>query len=714
MLIGSLLAASGGAVHADGSLINKAPNVAGPVQVHLAYADQSGNPQDVDLASAPQSLLSELPGDLQQLHGSPLLTAPLSDAFGQIWASLRDQDCGVISAQIQSDIHTSDNGAYGVSACSFSPLATLTATQETEWSDISQYPPPDVTGHRLLLDYWVPDNTVVFKVTSPYTCADSNLVCAADPQFTLSFDIHLQIALTEDDPSTFPNSLGCPLSVSASQWLLFDGVDGGDVSGQIRDALAAAAKELGTSAASGAASGQPLVTTAGVAATAAKLAAKLAGIGIDAIGNNGLRDTVSADLNFLSVPWPVDAGANPAVQGFNAFVRGCAASESLGITKFDASATPDGSLRFTLMHAADTAPSINANLAQGEPNLSLPALAASESEVNAGGQLTITGSNFHVPQGTQVQLVWDSADHPIGWSQIKWGSSGGRLQTMTVTASRQYTIGPSSYQITGLTPGVTYQFQVRDCDALTCTPWSAEADITTAGAGSGQVALYLDSVSAANQIGASTLQGDGSFSATVTIPGSATPGQHTVIAVVGASQGSQNLPLPSLPLVPFGAGALPGGSQGTPAPSGSGNGVVIDPNLIGNLGGAGGSQATTGQQASTTTTVVAAGQKLQPVIAVIDPATNAVVQAIQQSTSSSAPYTLRGQGFVKGGKVTVSLDTAGGPVLATTTVADDGTFSAKFKTPADATRDHLLVATEIVNGQTIQATVDVFVVGTPR
>jgi hypothetical protein len=670
--------------------------------------DPSGAPQDVDLASAPQSLIDHLPSDLQQLHASPLLTSPLSDAFLQLWTSVRDQDCDAIKAQIVNDVHSDDSHgvpAASLSGCSFnSKLVELYATQQTEWPTPGTYPAVYVTGHRILLDYWVPDNTVTFKVTTPYTCAESNAVCAADPQFTLSFDIDIQLTLTEDDPTTFPNSLGCPLSVSALQFVTLRAVDGGDVSGQIQDALAAAAAEVSTSANTGAASGQPLVTTAGLAATAAKLAVKLAGIGVDAIGNNGLRDTVSADLSFLSIPWSIDTGWNPAVQGFNAFDRGCAAAASLGITRFDASATPDGSLRFTLVHAQDPAPMIDVSLAQGYPNLSSPAIAANVSEVHAGDSFTLSGSNFRVPQGTQIQLVWDGAAHPVGWSEVRWGPKGGPLTTMTVDATRQYVTGPSSYQVSRLTPGATYQFQVRDCDVLTCTPWSAEADVATAGSGAGQVAVCLDSVAPANQIGTGTLQADGTFSMTATIPGSAAPGQHTLIAVSGGPQGSANLPLPL---------RLGSGSQGASTPP-LGGSIAVDPNLLGNPGGAGGSPAGAGQQATTTIMVVGAGQKLQPVIAVVDPATNAVLTTLQQATSSSAPYTVRGQGFVKRGTMTLLLDSTSGPQLASVMVADDGSFTATFKAPLDATGDHLLVATEIANGQTVQASVDVFIVGTPR
>jgi hypothetical protein len=274
---------------------------------------------------------------------------------------------------------------------------------------------------------------------------------------------------------------------------------------------------------------------------------------------------------------------------------------------------------------------------------------------------------------------------------------------MTVTPVWGNRYDPSAYQVTGLTAGTTYQFQVRDCDPLTCTPWSAVAEIATAGGDADNVAIYIDDATAPHQIGTGTLKSDGTFAVTATIPDKTPAGQHTIYAVVG---GGARVPQGSLPRLAVST------ASPTPVASATPTTVVPDPGSLDNLHlpghftGVDGS----GQQATTTVVVIAAGQRLPALIEVRDRDTQAVLQFIQTTN----PYLVHGAGFVKGGKVTIALDSASGPVLATATVDADGTFSAPFKTSADVTSDHTLVATEQINGETIQAKVTIFVAGLPR
>jgi hypothetical protein len=720
----ALMAPSG--VRAGGSLTNQTPGVGNAAQVHLVYTDKSGSHQDIDLASAQQPLLSVLPTDLQQLQSSPFLTTALGDAFGQLWSSLQSQDCGSITTQITSDIHTSDNTAYAVNACSFGPIASLTATQQSQWNLPEQWDP--VTGQRLLLDYYVPDNSVAFKVSSPYTCQNSNLVCAGDPQYTVVFDMHILVMLTSPDPS----SLQCPLTVTAVQTLVINSVLGGDVSGAIKDALLQAAAQYGVAAGVSLAAGEPIVTLASVVGAVVQTAGQLAGIGVAAAGNDHLRDTVSSDLSYVTVPGAADLSSVPALQGFNTFSQGCQAAWKLGFSTLDAAATSDGDLRFTLTAPAALAPTLQDAISQenGQPTLFHPMIAASESQVKAGGKLTITGSYFETPESTQIQISWGDtlAGSSINDSDIRWGPRGGQLQT--VAKPRQSADNAATYEPTGLSPSTTYQFQVRDCNPLTCSPWSAEKDITTAAGGADQVTAYLDSIPVSNQIGTGTVKGDGTFSVDVTIPSGTPSGQHTILAVTGGGQQAAQQISPRQLVSSTAALAL---TAGAPNASGTANrtaNATVNPNAIAELSSAtantpsapstflnnaatgaianlpaGGS----GQQASTAVTVIGTGQNLQPVIQVIDPQTNQVYTSAEEGTA----FTLRGSGF-SAGQVNLTLDTASGQALGFASAGADGTFQVKLTMPMGTTGNRTLVATESVNGQSIQATDNVFVQMLPR
>jgi hypothetical protein len=155
---------------ADGSIVNKAPVISGPVQVYLVYPDPSGNQQDVDLANVQQSVVGALPADLQSLRGSALLTSPLEVAFGQLWSTLQDQDCGSVTADIQRLMWGPE--LKGFSSCSFGASTQLTANQQTQWPVPGTYPVDYASGQRLLLDYTVPYNTVVLRAASGNTTGE--------------------------------------------------------------------------------------------------------------------------------------------------------------------------------------------------------------------------------------------------------------------------------------------------------------------------------------------------------------------------------------------------------------------------------------------------------------------------------------------------------------------------------------------------------------
>jgi len=137
-LVALLLCGSIGTAWADSSLTAQPADVSGPVQVHLAYTDRDGTPQDVDLATAPAGLINALPTELQLLPKSPLrqlLRGPLGQDFGRLWSGLQSEDCSSITQQIKSSINTSLNSAYDIKSCTFGPDASLTAVQQSQWNE---------------------------------------------------------------------------------------------------------------------------------------------------------------------------------------------------------------------------------------------------------------------------------------------------------------------------------------------------------------------------------------------------------------------------------------------------------------------------------------------------------------------------------------------------------------------------------------------------
>jgi hypothetical protein len=272
--------------------------------------------------------------------------------------------------------------------------------------------------------------------------------------------------------------------------------------------------------------------------------------------------------------------------------------------------------------------------------------------------------------------------------------------------------GQNEFETPNLTPGATYQIRVRDCDAITCTPWSNWLIATMAGKGSDGVQLYLESGSQANQIGSATLGGDGTFSALVTIPSTTSPGNYTLQASVGGASQSAVSPVHlathtnSTGTI---ANALGAAGGGTPAPRprvGTGAGThLLDSNAFSTV-----SQSVLpllgGQTASAAITVCSA-TSCQPRLEVVDPTTHSAVSTVMEGDQ----LTVRGSGFAPG-TVLIYLDSASSRVLAGAGVGSDGTFTGQLVIPRGAAGNHTLLAAD-THGRT-EATDKLFIEQIPR
>lgn len=150
-------------------------------------------------------------------------------------------------------------------------------------------------------------------------------------------------------------------------------------------------------------------------------------------------------------------------------------------------------------------------------------------------------------------------------------------------------------------------------------------------------------------LGSATLNGDGTFSTTVTIPAGATAGSHTLHA---------------------------GGSNLIPGLSG----------LLGTI-----HLVSDGPDATATVQVTApASSGGKAAIAIVSS-----LGTILTSTQTDAPFTLSGTGFTPRHHVTVHLDSADGSSLGIATVAADGTFKGDFQgVTRSQAGQHTLVAVD--------------------
>jgi hypothetical protein len=257
------------------------------------------------------------------------------------------------------------------------------------------------------------------------------------------------------------------------------------------------------------------------------------------------------------------------------------------------------------------------------------------------GSLAMGGTE---PVATELRINWnDTSSGTLAESDVEWGVAGGA--TSPVTQPRQVGDNNNTYLATGLKPSTSYNFRVRDCDQLTCTDWSNWLPITTQA--TNQVNLLLSFGGKTETIGTTTPTSSGGFSpVTVTIPAN---------AALGANQLSAQL----------------GGSE----------------------------------LASLTITAVGPSQAATPILAVIDPNTNAVLQTPR--VESTGNVSVRGQNFAPG-SVPLYVDSKSGPQLGTTTAAANGTFTAKFLWPSIQAGQHTIAAYTTVNGQPAQARAAVY------
>jgi hypothetical protein len=187
----------------------------------------------------------------------------------------------------------------------------------------------------------------------------------------------------------------------------------------------------------------------------------------------------------------------------------------------------------------------------GTPSFVHPQITTSLPTVKAGATVQVQGEDFplNINLATALPVTIHHGgygEHSIilgglcfgGATEMEWGPAGRpRLQRLPGEAQGQC---PPHFEATGLTANTQYHFRARDCDPITCSPWSAPVQVTTArsGGGSSAVAISLDN---GTGLGATNVDGKGKFATSVTIPASTPAGAHTITAVNGNAKATAQI-----------------------------------------------------------------------------------------------------------------------------------------------------------------------------
>jgi hypothetical protein len=290
------------------------------------------------------------------------------------------------------------------------------------------------------------------------------------------------------------------------------------------------------------------------------------------------------------------------------------------------------------------------------PSFTHPQIATSQPIAKAGTAVQVSGQYF--PPNTNVATMLpvtmgagrygnSSMDVCLGGgADLEWGPVG-QVRVQRLPGDGQGRC-PAHFDATNLTPNRGYQFRVRDCDPITCSPWSETVSVTTAKIDPnwGKVVLTLDSGHVRNPripsrpLATGTIDARGTFAVSVTIPSSTPAGTHTIHAVNGLN------------------------GDGRPATATENIQVIA---------------ATSSAQASLMMVGLLQGQSGCP------------NQPIS-SAGTDDPFMLFGSGFAAG-TVTIRLDTATGATLGIATVHSDGSFCQQMQSvPRSQSGKHTLLA----------------------
>jgi hypothetical protein len=460
----------------------------------MSYSDINGTPLLIELyfvnrdSAPPPSAhsLAIVQGALPQLQLPPsaqnALTTPLDQFFDDSWKQLQ----GIAQSMVQQAVQGAQPNAYNIQV-SLPAGGSLRAQVGNVSPGMLDTLPPGTPAAQLTLVYSVPGFSVSFNETTSGIFGSW-----ADPSYKLTFDGAIEITIA------VPNNPLIPLGAKAQ-----------------------------------------FITT-NMQAGAGNFFGMLIGIE-DIISNYISQRPQGSGSSLQDQIVPINI---PAIQQLvGEMSAGFATAARFGFTQLGvqingnppAGAAPGNTVEFDLTHLFDLAPVVS-NRVRTAPSFFSPQIGTSVPQVNAGGTLGITGSYFPSAQAGQLAITWnDTTSGNVVQSEIQWGVAPGGQPPSTpvdvmISRSGAYD-NQNNFTAKGLAANTAYAFRVRDFDVadFIATRWSEWDPLTTTG--SDQVQLLL---SYQNQVlGNATLQSDGSFSTTVTIPASVPAGTYQISAVSG-------------------------------------------------------------------------------------------------------------------------------------------------------------------------------------
>jgi hypothetical protein len=425
-----------------------------------------------------------------------LFSTPLSTQIDQYWSVIPNQKTGLIPRQAACDdkdgikeqvikeVAKRGNIAYNIS-CDLASTGQLLVKQ---------------VGSTMTLAYLMTKNSVYFTSTSKYSCKNDNGTpfCPNDARFTVRFAAEILIAIRTPSLCQLIAEPNGTVNVVAASF-------------EAHNAAADAAKLV---------SGQKFVA-----------------------GEVALTNTVR------SMQLPIDDSfkelrMSDACMGKTPGVSRLLSAFSDLETVID---LRQGVI-LRASHVGIAAPTLDAPNSDGAkaptvPSFYRPMISTAQPIVTAGNTVQARGQYF--PMNSNLATVVPvSLQHGNyggrssvgaclgGATEFGWRHAGGAFQVLRLQGDARGNCA-ASYSATNLTPNTSYQFRARDCDPITCSPWSKALTSTTAktdASKDNKVALSLDR---GENLGTTTVNPNGTFETSITIPAGTSAGAHTIHATNG-------------------------------------------------------------------------------------------------------------------------------------------------------------------------------------
>ena len=574
-----------------------------------------------------------LPVDLLGPKMNQLFATPLSTQMDQYWNVIPDSKTGMtprqtacdgkdgIKQQVADQVAAKGKRAYDIS-CNLASKGQLVVKQ---------------VGATMTLAYLLTNNTVSFASTSAQTCNSNNgsAFCPNDPRFTVHFATEIVTVVRTAGLCQVVAENGTVYVVAASF--------------EAKNAAADVAKFL---------FGQDFL------------------LGEVAMTNTVRRQPLPLDDSFKELRTSAACtGKTPGV--------------SRVLTAFrDLEAVIDmrQGILLKASHSGIVAPTLDGSAAGSAsngpipsvPSFTRPMIATSQPLVTAGNTIRISGQHFplNVGRSTSLPVTMRHGGYGpnstilggvcfAGATELEWGPVGGAQRVQRLPGGA-LGVCAAAYDASGLTPNTAYQFRVRDCDPITCSPWSPTLRASTEKADTqkGTVLLTLDSGASAGNA----------------IQGHATPNTHNTGAVssgkvlVNTSTNVRTRPVldtrtgsaTSATRGEF-LGALGGGTTlGSTSVDARGNFETTITIPAGTSIGAHTIHAVNGDAMADVTIQVTAGGATGKasimMVGLLKGETGCPNHPIS-STQTDSFFTLFGAGFVAGGTVAIHLDSAAGSTM---------------------------------------------------